>query len=88
MKIFVGNLAYSTTSEEILALFTPFGQVTSAEVVKDRRSGESKGFGFVEMPSRAEAQAAIKGLDLKELNGRAMTVNEAKPRPERRERRW
>jgi len=88
MKIFVGNLAYSTTSEEILALFTPFGQVTSAEVVKDRRSGESKGFGFVEMPSKAEAQAAIKGLDLKELNGRAMTVNEAKPRPERRERRW
>ena len=80
MKIFVGNLAHSTTSEQVMELFSGFGQVTSVEVVKDRHSGESKGFGFVEMPAKAEARAAIGGLDLQELNGRAMTVNEARPR--------
>lgn len=83
MRIFVGNLAFQTTSEQLLEAFTPFGQVTSAEVVKDRRSGESKGFGFIEMPAKAEAQAAIAGMDLKELNGRSITVNEARPREER-----
>jgi RNA recognition motif-containing protein len=80
MKIFVGNLATTTTSEAILELFSGFGQVTSAEVVKDRRTGESRGFGFVEMPAKAEARGAIRELDLKELNGRSMTVNEARPR--------
>ncbi len=80
MKIFVGNLATTTTSEEILELFSGFGKVASAEVLKDRRTGESKGFGFVEMAAKAEARAAIKGMDLKELNGRSMTVNEARPR--------
>lgn len=78
MKIFVGNLTPSTTSEQILELFSGFGRVTSAEVVKDQHSGESRGFGFVEMPAKAEARAAIGALDLEQLNGRAMTVNEAR----------
>jgi len=81
MKIFVGNLAGATTPEQITELFSGFGQVTSAEVIKDRRTGESKGFGFVEMPAKAQAREAIRGLDLKELNGRFMTVNEAQARP-------
>jgi RNA recognition motif-containing protein len=84
MRIFVGNLASGTTSEQLLEAFSPFGRVTSAEVVKDRRTGEPKGFAFVEMAAKAEAQAAIAGLDLKELNGRSITVNEARPREERR----
>lgn len=88
MKIFVGNLAQSTTSEQIMELFSGYGQVTSAEVVKDRRTGESKGFAFVEMPAKAEARAAIGGLDLKEVNGRSMTVNAARPRGGRRGGRW
>ena len=82
MKIFVGNLAFTTTSEQLQEAFTAFGQVTSAEIVKDRHTGQSKGFGFIEMVAKAEAQAAITGLDLKEINGRAMTVNEARPKPE------
>ena len=84
MKIYVGNLAYSVTSEKVQELFAAFGQVVSAEVVKDRRSGESKGFAFVEMPAKAEARAAIAGLDLKEVDGRSITVNEARPKGERR----
>ncbi len=83
MRIFVGNLPYSATSEQLQELFAAFGQVTSAEVVKDRHTGESKGFAFVEMPAKAEAQAAIAGMDLKPLDGRSITVNEARPRPER-----
>ncbi len=89
MKIFVGNLARNTTSDELQGLFAAFGQVTSSEVVKDRRTGEGKGFAFIEMPCKAEAHAAITGLDLKVCNGRSMTVNEAKPRLEaRRDRRF
>lgn len=80
MKIFVGNLAVSTTAEQIMELFSGFGEVTTAEVIKDRRTGESKGFGFVEMPTKAQAREAIRELDLKELDGRSMTVNEARPR--------
>jgi cold-inducible RNA-binding protein len=87
VKIFVGNLAHSTTSEQIGELFAVYGQVTSAEIVKDRRSGESKGFAFVEMPAKAEARAAIAALDLKPVDGRSMTVNEARPRPEWSDRR-
>ena len=86
MKLFVGNLALNTTSDQLLALFSPFGQTTSAEVVMDRRTGESKGFGFVEMPAKAEARRAVAALDLKELNGRCMTVNVARPMTERRSR--
>ncbi len=89
MRIFAGNLSHSTTSDQLRELFVAFGQVDSAEVVMDRRTGESKGFGFIDMPCRAEARAAITGLDLKEVNGRGMTVNEARPPSEgRRERRF
>ena len=84
MRIFVGNLAFNTTSEQLLEVFSPFGRVTSAEVVKDRHTGDSKGFGFVEMAAKAEAHAAIAALDLKAVNGRSITVNEARPREERR----
>jgi RNA recognition motif-containing protein len=84
MKIYVGNLAFGTTSEQLQQAFSAFGQVDSAEVVKDRRTGQSKGFGFVEMPAKAEARAAITGLDLKEIDGRSITVNEARPKGERR----
>lgn len=84
MKLFVGNLALNTTSEEIRGLFSPFGAISSVEVVMDRRTGESKGFGFVEMQAKAEARRAVAALDLKELNGRCMTVNAARPEGARR----
>jgi cold-inducible RNA-binding protein len=79
LKIFVGNLALTTTSDQLLETFKAHGDVSSAEIVKDRRTGDSKGFGFVDMPAKAQARAAIQALDLKALNGRAMTVNEARP---------
>ena len=82
MRIFVGNLAYETTDEDLKGAFAPFGQVASAQVIMDRDSGRSKGFGFVEMANGTEAQAAITGLSGKDLKGRAMTVNEARPRTE------
>jgi RNA recognition motif-containing protein len=89
MKIYVGNLANTTTAEQLQELFAGFGQVVSAELAKDRRTGETRGFGFIEMPCKAEAHAAITGLDLKPINGRSMTVNEAKSPPAgRRERRF
>ncbi len=78
MRIFVGNLATATTSDELQTLFAEHGRVTSTEVLKDRRTGESKGFAFVEMPAKAEARAAIRKLDLKELNGQSATVREAR----------
>ncbi len=83
MKIYVGNLSYSTNSEELAETFAPFGQVLSADVITDRYSGQSRGFGFVEMAEASEAQAAINELNGKELGGRALTVNEAKPRESR-----
>ena len=83
MKIYVGNLSYHVTEEDLQAAFEPFGQVETATIIKDRFSGESKGFGFVEMPSKAEAQSAIEGLNGKELKGRTLNVNEARPRPDR-----
>ncbi len=83
MRIYVGNLSYSITGQELEEAFSPFGQVESAQVVTDRDSGRSKGFGFVEMGEQAEAEAAIAALNGKELSGRALTVNEARPRPER-----
>jgi RNA recognition motif-containing protein len=82
-KLYVGNLSYSTTSANLQEMFAPFGTVESANVIEDRDGGRSKGFGFVEMSSDAEAQAAISALNGKESDGRALTVNEARPREER-----
>lgn len=81
MDIYVGNLAYSTTDDGLRAAFAAFGEVTSARVVTDRMSGRSKGFGFVEMPDRAQADAAINALNGQELDGRAIRVNESQPKP-------
>jgi len=86
-KLYVGNLAYSVTDAELQSMFEPFGTVQSAQVIMDRDTGRSKGFGFVEMSSAAEAQAAIEGLNGKEVGGRQLTVNEARPREERGDRR-
>jgi RNA recognition motif-containing protein len=82
-KLYVGNLSYDTTSADLNALFAPHGTVSSAEVIQDRETGRSKGFGFVQMGSDAEAAAAIAALGGSEQGGRALTVNEAKPREER-----
>ena len=82
-KLYVGNLTYGVTDSALEQIFQPFGKVESAQVIKDRDTGRSKGFGFVEMGSDQEAQAAIAGLSGKEVNGRALTVNEAKPREDR-----
>jgi len=79
-RLFVGNLAYGVTSSELQRLFSEHGTVRSAEVISDRATGRSKGFGFVEMDSDEEAQAAITALAGKDFQGRALTVNEAKPR--------
>src|SRR6201991_4964943 len=82
-KLYVGNLSYGTTSSDLEQLFAQHGTVQSAEVIQDRDTGRSKGFGFVQMGSDDEAQAAIAALNGQEVDGRALTVNEAKPREER-----
>ena len=82
-KLYVGNLSYEVDSSALQELFTPHGTVESAEIITDRDTGRSKGFGFVEMSSDAEAQAGIAALNGKEHGGRALTVNEAKPRESR-----
>lgn len=82
-KLYVGNLSYQVDSSELEQLFTPHGQVLSAQVINDRETGRSKGFGFVEMANDGEAEAAIEALHGQEHNGRALTVNEARPREER-----
>ena len=82
-KLYVGNLSYNVTSAELNTMFAAHGQVTSAEVIQDRESGRSKGFGFVQMGTDEEAQKAIAALSGQENDGRALTVNEAKPREER-----
>ncbi len=82
-RIYVGNLAYSVSSADLQQLFAAHGTVESAQVIEDRDSGRSKGFGFVEMSSDEEARAAIEALNGKEHDGRALTVNEAKPRETR-----
>jgi RNA recognition motif-containing protein len=82
MNIYVGNLAREVTEEDVRQAFAAFGQVASVTILKDRFSGESRGFGFVEMPAKAEAEAAITGLKGKELKGRTLNVNEARPRSE------
>jgi cold-inducible RNA-binding protein len=83
-KLYVGNLGYGVTGPDLEGLFSAYGSVRSAEVISDRDTGRSKGFGFVEMGADQEAQAAIVGLNGKEHDGRGLTVNEAKPREERR----
>jgi cold-inducible RNA-binding protein len=82
-KLYVGNLSYDVTDSDLQTLFSPHGAVQSAQVIMDRDTGRSKGFGFVEMNNNDEAQAAIKALNGQESNGRALTVNEARPREER-----
>ena len=82
-KLYVGNLAYSVTDSTLEQLFGQHGTVQSAQVIMDRDTGRSKGFGFVEIGSDAEAQAAIQALNGKEVDGRSLTVNEAKPREDR-----
>ena len=82
-KLFVGSLSYSVTSDDLKELFAPFGNVESAQVISDRDTGRSKGFGFVEMSSDDEAKAAISALNGKEDRGRNLTVNEARPREDR-----
>jgi len=82
-KLYVGNLSYNTTGSDLEQLFAQHGTVQSAEVIADRDTGRSKGFGFVEMSSQEEAQKAIAALNGQEHDGRALTVNEAKPREDR-----
>jgi RNA recognition motif-containing protein len=82
-KIYVGNLAYGVGNDQLRALFTPHGTVESADVIMDRDTGQSKGFGFVEMSTDAEARAAIAALDGTQSDGRSLKVNEAKPREDR-----
>lgn len=83
MRIYVGNLKYSVTDDELMAMFSEFGDVSSADVIKDKFSGQSKGFGFVDMPNKSEAEDAIQALNDTMQDGRKLTVNEARPRTER-----
>ena len=82
MNIFVGNLAREVTEADLRKVFEPFGQVVSATIIRDKFSGESRGFGFVDMPASAEAQSAITRLQGMPLQGRTLNVNEARPRPD------
>ena len=84
MNIYVGNLSYEVTEEDLEKAFEAFGQIESVKIIKDNYSGRSKGFGFVEMPNNADAQSAINGLNEKELKGRKVKVNTAHPRTENR----
>lgn len=83
MNIYVGNLSYNATDDELHDLFAEFGEVTSARVIMDKVTGRSRGFGFVEMANQAEGEAAVSQLDNKEVGGRALKVNEARPREDR-----
>ena len=84
MNIYVGNLSYEVAEDDLQQAFEAFGEVTSVNIIKDRWSGQSRGFGFVEMPTKAQAQSAIEGLNGKELKGRKLNVSEARPRSEGR----
>jgi RNA recognition motif-containing protein len=84
-KLYVGNIAYSMDNDSLKEMFSPFGEVTSAQIIMDRDSGRSKGFGFVEFSNTKEAQAAIDKMNGKEFEGRALTVNEARPRVDKPE---
>lgn len=81
MDIYVGNLPYTATDNELQEMFAAYGSVTSARVIMDRMTGRSKGFGFVEMPDRTQAEAAIEGLNGNDMGGRSLRVNESQPRP-------
>ena len=83
MNIYVGNLSYKASEEELRQAFEAYGQVSSVAIIKDAATGQSRGFAFVEMPNAAEGQAAINGMNGKELNGRPLKANEARPREER-----
>ncbi len=87
MNMYVGNLAFSVSEEDLKEAFSPFGEIESIKVIKDKYSGQSSGFGFVEMPSNADADKAIKTLNGSEMKGRAIKVNQAKPRGEKTSRR-
>ena len=80
MNLYVGNLSYRMTEDQLREAFEEFGQVTSCTIIKDKVTGQSKGFGFLEMPERSEAEAAISSLNGRELQGRKLNVNEARPR--------
>ncbi len=82
MRLYVGNLSFDTNEKDLRELFTPFGQPDSVKIITDRDTGRSKGFGFVEFANNSEATAAMGALNGKEVNGRALTVNEARPRNE------
>jgi RNA recognition motif-containing protein len=84
MNLFIGNLSHQTQVESLRQAFEGHGQVSSANIIKDKFNGESKGFGFVEMPNKSEADAAIANLNGKDLDGRSITVSEARPRSESR----
>ena len=87
-KLYVGNLNFQSTDEDLKSLFAEFGQVNNVSIVMDRQTGRSRGFGFVEMEDDNSAQAAIDALDGRELDGRNIKVNEARPRPPRGRSRW
>ncbi len=87
MDIYVGNLSREVTQEELQKEFMAFGRVTSVKIIRDKDSGRPRGFGFVNMPSKSEGQAAITGLNKKTLKGQTLTVNEARPRPDIRGKR-
>ena len=82
-NIYVGNLSYQATEDDVREAFEQFGQVSSVNIIKDRETGRSRGFGFVEMPEADEAKQAIEGLNLQAISGRNVTVNEARPRSDR-----
>ncbi len=84
MNIYVGNLSFDVNEEDLRKTFEEFGKIASVNVIKDKYSGQSRGFGFVEMSEKAEAQSAVKSLNGKELKGRALSVNEARPRSDGR----
>ena len=84
MNIYVGNLSRDVTDDDLKEAFEAFGQIASVNIIKDKFSGEPRGFGFVEMSSKEEAQAAINGLNGKDLKGQSINVNEARPRSENR----
>lgn len=83
MNIYLGNLSFASTEEDVTKLFAEYGEVSSVRLITDAYSGRSKGFGFVEMPNKAEAEAAIKGLNETSFGGRNIIVNEARPREEK-----
>ena len=83
MNIYVGNLPFETTEDKLNSAFAEYGEVTSARIITDRMTGRARGFGFVEMPNQSEGEAAVTQLNGQDLDGRALRVNEARPRPPR-----